>query len=126
MNNAQDLLNKMDGAIAERIKQLRLQHNWTQGELADRSELERKSIIRYENGQNIPGGKALTALARVFGVTTDYLLGLSNDPQPIPASESALSALELEAIQALRRARTEDQRLRLLDALKALVRVDTP
>ena len=60
----------------------------------------------------------------VFSVTADYLLGLSDISQPIPASESELSTLELEAIQAFRRARTPEQRLRLLNALKALVPAD--
>lgn len=113
------------GTIAERMKMLRKQRQWTQTDLAQRSGLERKSIIRYENGQNVPGGRALSSLARVFDVTTDYLLGLSDDPQPIPASESALSALELEAVQALRRARSPEQRERLINALKALVPADT-
>ena len=112
--------------IGKRIKALRRSRNWTQTELAERSNLERKSIIRYENGQNIPGGRALSSLSSVFGVTTDYLLGLSDDPYPIPASESALTALELEAIQALRRAHSADQRERLLNALKALVPADKP
>jgi transcriptional regulator with XRE-family HTH domain len=110
---------------ANRIHELRLQNGWTQQELADKTALERKSIIRYENGQNIPGGRALTALAQIFGVTADYLLGLSDDPHAIPASESDLTAIELEAIQALRRAGTEDQRRRLLNALKALVPPDS-
>ncbi|NJL96201.1 MAG: helix-turn-helix transcriptional regulator [Anaerolineae bacterium] len=111
----------MEISIAERIRKLRLQNGWTQTELAERSDLERKSIIRYENGQNIPGGKALASLAKVFSVTTDYLLGLSDEPQPIPASESALSAVELEAIQVLRRARSDEHRARLVNALNALI-----
>ena len=111
---------------AERIYDLRHEQGWTQAELARLTELERKSIIRYENGQNIPGGRALTALASVFGVTTDYLLGRSEHQLPIPANESELSPLELEAIQAFRRARTEEERIRLLNALKALFPADTP
>ncbi|HLA43882.1 MAG TPA: helix-turn-helix transcriptional regulator [Aggregatilineales bacterium] len=109
---------------AQRILELRKQYGWTQEELAQRSNLERKSIVRYENGQNIPGGKALIDLARVFNVSTDYLLGLSTEIRPIPANESDLTAVELEAVQALRRARNESERQRLLDALKVLVSPD--
>jgi transcriptional regulator with XRE-family HTH domain len=113
-------------STAERIYALRIQRGWTQSELAQMTDLERKSIIRYENGQNIPGGKALAALARVFEVTTDYLLGISDNPHAIPSSTSDLSTLELEAIEALRRAQTEDQRRRLINALKALVPTELP
>ncbi len=123
MNDTQDTRHNI---TAERILQLRRDQGWTQAQLAQRTNLERKSIIRYESGQNAPNGNALAALASVFQVSTDYLLGLSNQPRPIPASDSDLSPVELEAIQALRRARTEEQRRRLLDALNALVPTDTP
>ncbi|MFP4321232.1 MAG: helix-turn-helix domain-containing protein [Anaerolineales bacterium] len=110
---------------AERILALRRHRGWTQAELADKTGLERKSIIRYETGQNAPGGKAIAALSSVFEVSADYLLGLSHHPKPIPAGDSDLSPIELEAVQALRRARTEEQRRRLLDALNALVPMDS-
>jgi len=111
---------------AARVLALRKKHGWTQDELAEKANLERKSITRYENGQNIPGGKALHALARVFGVTADYLLGLTDHPYPIPAAESDLSPIELETVQALRRARNDAQRRRLLDALKLFLESETP
>lgn len=111
---------------AERILKLRQQQGWTQQELAEKAELERKSILRYENGQNAPNGRALIALASVFGVTADYLLGISDDPYPIAASDADLSPLEREAVQAFRRATSPDQRERLLAALNALVPSDTP
>lgn len=109
---------------AERIRGLRLDNGWTQLELARMTDLERKSIIRYENGDNIPNGKALTALARVFEVSADYLLGLSAEPHPVPASESTLTSIELEAVQVLRRARTDEQRQRLLETLKTIIPAD--
>jgi transcriptional regulator with XRE-family HTH domain len=110
---------------AQRIYDLRQQLGLTQQELADKANLERKTIIRIESGQNVPGVRALAALSKVFGVTADYLLGLSNDPHTLPASESDLSELELEAIQAFRRAQSDDQRRRLLKALHNLIPPDS-
>lgn len=110
---------------AERIRELRIENHLTQLELAQRADLERKAISRYESGLNIPGGRALAKLAEIFGVSADYLLGLVDDRGP--ASMSDLSPLEREAVLALRLARSDDQRRRLLDALKrASASVDKP
>jgi len=106
--------------IAERLILLRKRSKLTQNELAQKTGLERKTIIRYETGQHIPSGKALSNLARIFGVTTDYLLGLTNTQFPLPRSESDLTPLELQAIQLLRRAGTDVERQRLLEALETL------
>lgn len=101
---------------AERIRELRIENNLTQLELAQRANLERKAISRYESGLNVPGGKALSMLAQIFGVSADYLLGLTDDPSRM--SESELSPLEREAVRALRLARSDEQRRSLLDDLK--------
>lgn len=106
---------------AERIRELRILNNLTQLELAQRANLERKAISRYESGLNVPGGKALAMLAQIFGVSADYLLGLTDDPVPSPISEAELSPLEREAVSVLRLARSDDQRRRLLEALKKSV-----
>lgn len=112
--------------IAKRLTTLRKKLGITQIELAEKTNLERKSIIRYENAQNTPSGKALQALAQIFGVTSDYLLGLTDEPFAVPLSDSELSELELRAVHALRRAATDGDRQRLLDALNALVPAEMP
>lgn len=104
----------------KRLRDLRTRANWSQQDLADKSGLERKSIIRYENGQGVPNSKALQSLANLFGVSTDYLLGLNADL----ISESDLTAIEREAIQAFRRADSDDQRQRLLEALQAFLQAE--
>lgn len=62
--------------LSEKIKQLRVMNDMTQGELANKVELvSRKSISMYEKGHRIPPIDVLEKIAEVFGVTTDYLLG---------------------------------------------------
>jgi transcriptional regulator with XRE-family HTH domain len=103
--------------MSQRLRELRGQQGWTQQELADLAGLERKSIIRYENAQSRPTGRALLALAELFGVSTDYLLGLSEQALARPEAEGPLSPVEKEALAAFRRARTDEERVRLLEAL---------
>lgn len=110
--------------IAIRIYELRLAKDMTQIELAKTASLERKTIMRYEKGSHTPSGKAAIVLSGVFGVTTDYLLGVSEDAYPIPASDSDLTPMELEAVQTIRRAVTDDERQRLINVLNVLVPVE--
>ncbi len=96
-------------------------NHMTQLELAQRADLERKAISRYESGLNTPGGKALATLAQIFGVSADYLLCLTDDPTPPPMFESELSALEREVVLFLRRLPSEGERRRLMDELKTFI-----
>ena len=59
------------------LKQLRKNHNLTQKELGDRMGLSKAVISKYENGLGYPSYDILIKFAEHFGVTTDYLLGVS-------------------------------------------------
>lgn len=62
--------------IAEKIKALRQARGWTQSELARRMGVTRNGINSWEQGLSMPSLSSLVELAKVFSVTTDYLLGL--------------------------------------------------
>jgi len=66
--------------FSERIKELRIKNDLTQEELGRRFLLNKSSVSRYERGQQVPEVDMLTKLADYFGVTTDYLLGRTDDP----------------------------------------------
>ena len=62
--------------FAERLKDLRRQFKIGQNELASKLQLSNASISYWENGKQEPTASALFKLAKFFGVTIDYLLGL--------------------------------------------------
>lgn len=62
-----------------RLKQLRLSNNLTQGELANVLGIRATTIANYESNRNEPSFNKLIRLADHFGVSCDYLLGLSED-----------------------------------------------
>ncbi len=62
----------------KRLKELRTQKNLSQFQLAKKTNLTKTSINHWENGKCPPNANAVVALARYFGVTTDYLLGESD------------------------------------------------
>ena len=60
------------------LKSLRLQNDYTQARLAQKLGLTKSVISAYETGLRMPSYDILIAIAKIFKVTTDYLLGLEN------------------------------------------------
>lgn len=65
--------------IGIQIKELRKQHNLTQKELAERLGVSKSVVSSYETGTHFPPYDILLKAARLFHVSTDYLLGLSGN-----------------------------------------------
>ena len=59
-----------------RIKDLRIKKKLTQEQVARRLNLTKASISGYENNTITPPNDTLVKLALLYGVSTDYLLGL--------------------------------------------------
>lgn len=64
--------------IADRIKALREKRGITQTELAKKLGITRSSVNAWEMGISVPSTQYLVALANIFKVSSDYLLGLSD------------------------------------------------
>ncbi len=63
--------------VAEKIKQLREKNNFTQSALAKKLNVTRSSVNAWEMGISVPSTALIVDLARLFQVSTDYLLGLN-------------------------------------------------
>ncbi len=61
--------------FAERIKELRAEHNLTQEQLGEVIGVKHYSIYSYEKGRSYPEMRGLVMLADYFGVSMDYLAG---------------------------------------------------
>lgn len=61
---------------AERIKALREARGWTQAELARQLSITRNGVNSWEQGFSMPSPACLVDLAKLFSVSTDYLLGV--------------------------------------------------
>lgn len=61
---------------ADRIKALREARGWTQAELARKLNMTRNGINSWEQGFSMPSPQSLVDLARLFSISTDYLLGI--------------------------------------------------
>jgi transcriptional regulator with XRE-family HTH domain len=58
-----------------------------QNELADFCDTTRQTISNYINGTTFPTSDKIFKIAAYFGVSSDYLLGLTNTPTPIKTDE---------------------------------------
>lgn len=61
--------------LAENLQRLRKEQGLSQEEVAQRLYLSRQSVSKWENGGAEPGVDNLIALARLYGVTVDELVG---------------------------------------------------
>ena len=62
-------------SLGEKLKALRTAKKMSQKELAERIGIAKSVISFYESGDRFPSYDVLIKIARIFNVTTDYLLG---------------------------------------------------
>jgi len=72
----------MEFAYVKRIRDLREDHDKTQQEIADMLGTSQTMYARYERGANELPIRHLVKLCRYYGVSADYILGLSDLPYP--------------------------------------------
>ena len=64
--------------FAERLKDLRIEKGLSLKQLGKEIGVSDIAISRWETEQRIPNIESLVAIAKYFGVTTDYLVGLED------------------------------------------------
>ncbi|WP_234399893.1 helix-turn-helix domain-containing protein [Paenibacillus popilliae] len=67
--------------FAQRIKELRLKKNITQSELGTLLSVTKTQISDIEKGKTTTSLEKLSIIADCFDVSTDYLLGRTDDPR---------------------------------------------
>lgn len=66
----------------KRIRDLREDRDLTQKQVAEYLQMQRTQYRRYENGYRDVPTDILIRLAKLYGTSTDYILGLTNNPKP--------------------------------------------
>lgn len=73
------LYNKIvDERIEKRIRELRNERHMTQSRLGDILCVSQDTVSLWEKGKSIPSADQVIRLCKIFGVSADYLLGLSD------------------------------------------------
>lgn len=109
--------------FGKRLKQLREELSLTQTDLARILKVSPSTIATYESRTDrIPEPEILLAIAKFFGVSTDYLLGLSDSRKGIP---DPLEQDWPSAVKVLRRANrhmTEEEKEFIVSILEAYLK----
>ncbi len=84
--------------IGKKLKNLRTDNDMTQAVLAKKLNLTKSVISEYENDLRLPSYDVLIQIAKIFRVSTDYLLGLDS---PSGVDLSGLSEEEKIAVKNL-------------------------
>ncbi|WP_245851123.1 helix-turn-helix domain-containing protein [Paenibacillus herberti] len=77
--------------IGSQLRKQRQLLGWTQRQLANRLGLAKSTVSQYENDINEPDYAMLLQLCHLFGVSTDYLLGLDGPDAGTPVNGAVAS-----------------------------------
>lgn len=88
--------------IGERLQEIRKDHGDTQQTLADKLNVSLYAVRCWEQGKSAPSHETLVAICRLYQVSADYLLGLSDD-DPLYAQKRQQQSLSPENLALLRR-----------------------
>ena len=85
--------------VAERLAALRKRAGLSQGDVAERLNVSRQAVSRWETGFTVPSTDNLSRLGRLYGVTLDELLSYSAALLPEKPQEEAPAQQPQEAAQ---------------------------
>lgn len=107
-------------SISDRIRLLRTESHMTQEEFGRIFGISKPTVSFYEHGKSVPNDQIKTAIARYFGVSVDYLLGVT-DSRELTSSTPAAAQRPAEAAIAGELGSLSDRQLdRLLGYIQAL------
>ena len=78
--------------FADKLMDLRKKNGWSQEELAEKLNVSRQAVSKWEGAQSVPDMMRIIQLSELFGVSTDYLLKDELE-QAEPAAESTADSL---------------------------------
>jgi len=81
--------------LSYKIINLRKANGWSQEDFADKLNVSRQAISRWENGTALPDAQNVLQISKLFHVTTDYLLNDDYESDSdIPAVKTATEETE--------------------------------
>lgn len=97
-----------------RLKLLRTSRRMTQADLAKAFHVSQSTIAMWETGKRSIDAETITSVADYFNVSTDYLLGKSDDPTPPGMGPLTIDTIEY-ALYGEARELDEDEKKKLLE-----------
>ncbi len=64
--------------VAARLRSARIESGLTQAQLGDRLSVSQDTVSLWETGKSMPTAEYIFAACKLFGISADYLLGLTD------------------------------------------------
>lgn len=87
------VVNKMT-KLADHLKYLRKQQNWTQEDVAQKLNMSRSQISKWETGETLPDLQSLEKLSDLYDVSIDFLIGRRPSKQQLLREVNRLYATD--------------------------------
>ena len=100
-----------------KIRDLRKERGLNQDQLAELANLNRVTIAKYESGRVEPGAQALARIADALEVSTDVLLGRSDEPLQW---KEAPKSPEISIVSTAMERMTQEQKDQVISVLRAV------
>ena len=99
--------------FADKLIDLRKKNGWSQEELAEKLNVSRQAVSKWEGAQSVPDMSRIIQLSELFGVTTDYLLKDElevAEPSAEKDTDSLTRTVDLEEANAFLNVKEENAR----------------
>ena len=87
--------------LPDKLKELRIQHHYSQKEVAHKLQISPSIVSGYETGERTPSTEILLALSYLYQCSTDYLLGKVADTPTVVLHTDGLTPEQIQALQTL-------------------------
>ena len=98
-------------SIGNRLQELRKQQQMTQEDLAERLDVTRQVISKWERDQSVPSTDKVIELSRIFGVSTDYVLCIDKETVEKVAEKDLQQMVEKKIVLSKAKEKTLRQKL---------------
>ena len=99
--------------LGKRIKELRIENNLTQEELAEQLDVSAQAVSKWETNCSYPDITLLPILANMFGVSVDFLLDVD-----VKKKEAEINEIIEEYSVLLNQGKTDENLILLEEAIK--------
>ena len=99
--------------FADKITDLRKKNGWSQEELAEKLNVSRQAVSKWEGAQSVPDMGRIVQMSELFGVSTDYLLKdelEQSDVSQETAPDSLTRTVSMEEANAFLKTKEENAR----------------
>lgn len=97
--------------FADKLIDLRKKHGWSQEELAEKMDVTRQSVSKWESAQSVPDIEKIIRLSELFNVSTDYLLKDNNEAYNAEEKQENIRRVTIKEAEKFLRVKNETSKM---------------